>query len=223
MVYDNVAREMEEMSSFLFKKEVDQSLLRAGLTIPATMHGKVQDAIGKKVSKGQRVDIKIILEGQYYDAILTNINFSEQYSNRTVLQIRYSEGSPICQKLKALFLNSNINSSPGQEAYIEVFSNDDRSLEFKVKSNITGGNMRDFIEKILNEYVLAKTEPISGHPLGAYFRNDIPIKIYGTGIVNSKDYLIEGSVGKGNWAMVPWVCIFDRSITTTATKGVYIV
>ena len=35
--------------------------------------------------------------------------------------------------------------------------------------------------------------------------------------------MITGSVGQGNWATVPWVCIFDRRITTTATKGVYIV
>ena len=35
--------------------------------------------------------------------------------------------------------------------------------------------------------------------------------------------MVTGSVGQGNWAMIPWICIFDRSITTTATKGVYIV
>lgn len=54
-------------------------------------------------------------------------------------------------------------------------------------------------------------------------RNDIPNAIYGTGIVDSTDYLVTGSVGQGNWAMVPWVCIFDRKVTTTAQKGVYIV
>ena len=83
--------------------------------------------------------------------------------------------------------------------------------------------MREFIAKILNEYISAKNEPFAGHSLGAYFRNTIPGIIYDTGLVNKNDYLITGSVGQGNWAMVPWVCIFDRSITTSATKGVYIV
>lgn len=85
------------------------------------------------------------------------------------------------------------------------------------------GYMREVVEKIFNEYISAKEEPFKGHPLGIYFRNDIPKHLYGTGLVDSKNYLVTGSVGQGNWAMVPWVCIFDRRITTSATKGVYIV
>ncbi len=83
--------------------------------------------------------------------------------------------------------------------------------------------MKQIVEKILNEYIDAKKAPFTGHPMGSFFRNDIPSFIYKTGIVDSKTHLITGSVGKGNWAMVPWICIFDRQITTSATKGVYIV
>ena len=83
--------------------------------------------------------------------------------------------------------------------------------------------MRDVISKILNGYSSAKREPFAGHPMGTYFRNEIPSIIYGTGIVNSETHLITGSVGQGQWATIPWICIFDRKITTTATKGVYIV
>ena len=83
--------------------------------------------------------------------------------------------------------------------------------------------MKQIVEKILNEYINAKKAPFTGHPMGSFFRNDIPNFIYKTGIVDSKTHLITGSVGKGNWAMVPWICIFDRQITTSATKGVYIV
>lgn len=85
------------------------------------------------------------------------------------------------------------------------------------------GNIQEIVNKILNEYVACKKQPFAGHPLGIFFRNEIPNEIYNTGIVNSKDYLITGSVGQGNWATIPWVCIFDREITTSATKGVYIV
>ena len=83
--------------------------------------------------------------------------------------------------------------------------------------------MKQIVEKILNEYTAAKKAPFTGHPMGSFFRNDIPSFIYKTGIVDSQTHLITGSVGKGNWAMVPWICIFDRQITTTATKGIYIV
>lgn len=80
-----------------------------------------------------------------------------------------------------------------------------------------------FINKILNEYIEAKQQVFAGNPMGNYFRNNIPEVIYQTGIVDEDKYLITGSVGQGNWATIPWVAIFDRSITTTATKGVYIV
>lgn len=36
-------------------------------------------------------------------------------------------------------------------------------------------------------------------------------------------YLVEGSYGKGLWTRVPWIAVFDNRITTSATKGVYIV
>lgn len=82
--------------------------------------------------------------------------------------------------------------------------------------------MREIISKILNGYISAKREPFAGHPMGAFFRNEIPNRIYSTGIVNSETHLVTGSVGQGQWVTIPWICIFDHEITTTATKGVYI-
>jgi len=56
-----------------------------------------------------------------------------------------------------------------------------------------------------------------------FVRTELPKALYSTGIVNDSKYDINGSVGQGNWATIPWIAIFDRSITTSATKGVYIV
>jgi energy-coupling factor transporter ATP-binding protein EcfA2 len=83
--------------------------------------------------------------------------------------------------------------------------------------------MKDFVESLLNNYTRVKAEGFANHPFAVYMRNEVPRLILKTGIVESDRYLIEGSVGKGNWATVPWVCIFDRKITTSATSGVYIV
>ncbi|MDD2972755.1 MAG: DUF3578 domain-containing protein [Lachnospiraceae bacterium] len=84
-------------------------------------------------------------------------------------------------------------------------------------------SLKGMISKILNEYVSSKQETFAGHQMGSFFRTDIPLTIYGTGIVPTGPYLITGSVGQGNWAMIPWICIFDRKITTSETKGIYIV
>ena len=85
------------------------------------------------------------------------------------------------------------------------------------------GPMREFVTRILSEYAGAKQTHFAGHPLGSFFRKDIPNAIYSTGIVNEKNHKISGSVGQGNWATIPWVGIFDRRITTSAQSGVYIV
>ena len=206
------------MSNFLFEKKVDQSLLKSGLTVPVDQQEQIQEAVGIHLNKGDNVEIEILINDNLYKAKLTHVNLSGETSNRTVFQIRYSENSSICQKIRELFSHVDFANGDKDNAAIEVFSGDNNTLEFKVKSD-----MKEIIERILNEYVPAKQETFAGHPIGTFFRNDIPRKIYSTGVVNSENYLITGSVGQGNWAMVPWVCIFDRSITTTATKGVYIV
>ncbi len=82
---------------------------------------------------------------------------------------------------------------------------------------------RTAIDKFLDSYVEAKKETFAGHPFGVFVRNEIPNVLYNTKLINPDEYLITGSVGQGNWAMIPWICIFDRSVTTSATKGVYIV
>ena len=83
--------------------------------------------------------------------------------------------------------------------------------------------LTESISYFLDKYIVAKKESFAGHEVGNYIRNTIPYKFYNTGIIDRNKYLITGSVGQGNWATVPWLCIFDKSITETATKGIYIV
>ena len=90
-------------------------------------------------------------------------------------------------------------------------------------SNAIEGILKRTVDKFLNGYVEAKEQTFAGHPFGTFVRNEIPNALYSTQLINPDEYLITGSVGQGNWAMIPWICIFDRSITTSATKGVYIV
>lgn len=374
------------MKELFFRKTVDQSLLKSGLTIPKELQNKLLESIGVALTKGDKETIRVLINGNEYKATLTNVNFSEGVTDREVIQIRYSTGSPICQALNKVFARSAtyiMQKGPDgkagiipddQKEYIEIYVTDSKTLEFECHSitktikeeflkylgdarDLSGyqrsyklvfyksfferlsesgdvaaytvtrafqqyyidrkqaglvpdanidpiienvetsspesvyglilrnpfdaiskhgfiskvskngkdyfqlndalvqelstsdiqmildivnqkletyfsridpkrgadGKMRGFIETILNDYIAAKQEPFAGHPMGTYFRNDIPNAIYNTGIVKSATHLITGSVGQGNWATVPWVCIFDRSITTSATKGVYIV
>lgn len=83
--------------------------------------------------------------------------------------------------------------------------------------------MKQIVDKVINEYAIARTQIFTGHPLGVFFRKEIPRRIYNTGIVDERTHLITGSTGQGGWVDSAWFAIFDRRITTSARKGVYIV
>ena len=378
---------MTEKGTYLFQKQVDQSLLKSGLTIPAEHQESLLKELGVSLNKGDKQSVKIAIQNNIYDATLNYVNLSSNYSDRTVFQIRYAEGSPICAALKSIFsyslkkISAIAAKKDGKakisidDEFIDVVVNENHLLEFicHSKGNTTdeldrflayigdehdlsgyqrsyklvfykcffenedngviaetklaelfkafyvqrqnkglipdkdvdktiadpvnssdtsfltliirnpfnvisrqgyfqeeeiegekyfslsdvleqqikpedkekiidlvnkklqyyyskidelvakSGKMREVIDKFLSGYISAKQEQFAGNPFGVFVRNDIPSAIYETGIVDQSKYLITGSVGQGNWAMVPWVCIFDKRITTSATKGIYIV
>ena len=83
--------------------------------------------------------------------------------------------------------------------------------------------MREQILRFMQDCPDARLQAFANNSFGAFVRTEIPEALYGTGLIDREKYKIEGSAGKGNWAAVPWICIFDRSITISATKGIYIV
>lgn len=74
----------------------------------------------------------------------------------------------------------------------------------------------------MEHYVAAKQEPITNHPLGTLIRHTIPEAIRQLPFIHA-DLLIQGSIGLGNWATVPWIALLDRRHTNTTRRGEYIV
>ena len=83
--------------------------------------------------------------------------------------------------------------------------------------------LRETLQRMLTECAKAKVEPLENHPLAQFIRHDAAQAVeaglgeLGAGLV------VEGSPGQGNWASVPWISIFDPAITTSATRGYYVV
>ena len=130
------------MKEFLFKKKVDQSVLREGMTIPKSLHKLLLSSIECSLPKGEKTSIKIIVEGETFFATLTNVDFDVNVTNREVIQIRYSSGYPICKKLNSIFTysskmlseNGEVISSAKAE-YINVYSAGPSTIEFKCVSS----------------------------------------------------------------------------------------
>lgn len=83
-------------------------------------------------------------------------------------------------------------------------------------------SLRASIEIVLEEYPKASQSSYRGSPAADFIRNTIPEEI-GKIIGQNDRYIVEGSAGRGVWTKVPWIGIFDRSITESAQDGYYVV
>ncbi|RED58511.1 MrcB family domain-containing protein [Cohnella lupini] len=92
-----------------------------------------------------------------------------------------------------------------------------------IASNSSQGSpLRDALSQILNHYSQAKTETFANHSLGTLVRQTIPEYIRSFLYIDH-NYKIQGSIGQGNWATIPWIAILDKRNTETTQQGEYVV
>lgn len=82
--------------------------------------------------------------------------------------------------------------------------------------------MRDDLIYILNNYKAVKEGNKSNQ---IELKKVISQKIVAAikQIISDEHYVVKGSFGNGNMAAIPWIAVFDKSITTTAQQGYYLV
>lgn len=94
------------MDGFLIlNKEVDQSVLKEGFSIPNRFHSLFFQQLGFTLAHGESRSIKLLLDGVEYPVIFKNLGFNKsKYSDHTdILQIRYAPGSMFVVKLRERF------------------------------------------------------------------------------------------------------------------------
>jgi hypothetical protein len=93
---------------YIYKKEIDWSALHFGVNVPVLLQNIFYDNIKIKLNKGENKKIKLIVEGEEYEVVLTNIYFDEtKYpTHKELLQIRWTENSEIAKKLRTIFYSS---------------------------------------------------------------------------------------------------------------------
>jgi hypothetical protein len=67
---------------------------------------------------------------------------------------------------------------------------------------------------ILAEYPKAKIEPLGGNPLANFLRHQAADEVQNALGDLGASLTVEGSAGAGNWAVMPWISVFDPAITT---------
>ena len=87
--------------------------------------------------------------------------------------------------------------------------------------------LREKFVRLIDEYCRIFEEVIRTqnfkHPFSAFIRREICDQIRKNAGLDQTKHIVKGSCGAGRWTPVPWIAVFDKRITTSAQKGVYIV
>ena len=99
---------MDYDGRFIMQKTVDWSLLNDGMTIPVSACALLKAWDESILIHGAGKDIKVLVDGELYDAKLKNQNFEQSNwaGHKDVIQIRYGRQSALAQKLRAVFKKS---------------------------------------------------------------------------------------------------------------------
>lgn len=95
---------MNSDESYIYRKEVDWSLLHEGLTIPVRLQVTFRNLL-KDYERGVGRKVTLLVDGQPFEAMLINQNFDrEKYARHAdMVQIRFTAKSGLPQKLRQLF------------------------------------------------------------------------------------------------------------------------
>ena len=93
---------------YVYKKEVDWSMLHQGISIPLNNQVVFHNNIKRFIQRGESKDIFLVIDTNTYKAKLVNQKFDETkfVAHKDILQIRYNSQSEIASKLRSVFNTS---------------------------------------------------------------------------------------------------------------------
>ncbi|MFE4713232.1 MrcB family domain-containing protein [Paenibacillus sp. NPDC056722] len=154
----------------------------------------------------------------------------ELWRDASKSQLKDIINSPVSALSQVLFVNSEDNTigfhsqiqrQLGEEelSELERLANDELEAYHSALQHFS---LQGYLEGIMSEYTSAKRETFAGHSLGTLFRQTLPSELRKLPFLDEQ-YKIQGSVGQGNWATVPWLAILDKRITETTQRREYVV
>jgi len=86
-------------------------------------------------------------------------------------------------------------------------------------------NIKETLETVLRDYPLTSEDknntPFKNNELVALLSKGFPK--YSNYFYNDQMFVSSGSAGRGRWATIPWICVFDSAISKSAQHGFYLV
>lgn len=98
---------LESFENYVYKAEVNWSLLTEGITLPIENQVIFSRNMGKFLQRGENKEITLYLNGKGYKAQIRNVNFDQKFKrNKDILQIRYQRNGELAQALQTCFSKS---------------------------------------------------------------------------------------------------------------------
>lgn len=96
-----------KMENYVYKAEVNWSLLTEGVTLPVDNQVVFARNIGRFLQRGEAKEIILFLKGKGYKAQIRNVNFNPKFNRKNdTLQIRYPREGELSQALRGCFYRS---------------------------------------------------------------------------------------------------------------------
>ncbi|MCR5136525.1 MAG: HNH endonuclease [Oscillospiraceae bacterium] len=93
-----------QADKYVCKKEVDWSLLMAGLAVPVENQVVFGQIMGRFIQRGESKDIKLILNGNSFSAKLYNLDLDPRHNRiKDMMQIRYPRSGDLARELQAIY------------------------------------------------------------------------------------------------------------------------
>lgn len=151
------------------------------------------------------------------------INYLTQHSNTQlcddclsdILKINpRQQVNQICNKLKK---SKQFNFQREKLSHLCSYCNKEKNVNW-----IEPIQLISEFKEILLRYPQEKTLTLKDNHIAKKIRK-LASFIQQAASISDLQYKLKGSPGNGNWAEIPWVALFDETITKTAEKGFYIV
>lgn len=98
---------MQISGNYIYKHNVNWSMLTEGITLPIDSQHIFSQNMGKMMQRGEVKDIKLILDGKTYHALIRNVAFDQaKYKRSDILQIRYKKNGELAIALQNIFYQS---------------------------------------------------------------------------------------------------------------------
>ncbi len=95
-----------ETENYVYKKEIDWSVLMEGFTLPIDNQVVFLQNMGRFLQRGDSKKIHFFMDGITYDSKIVNINNSRDKRKKDAYQIRYTRNGDFSRALQATFSKS---------------------------------------------------------------------------------------------------------------------